>query len=122
MKKKTDTEEYVITRDGDTWRATGPGFKDIEESPVGFGDTPDEALEALEQSIDDAENERRQFVRYWKCSSCNYVFGRRTQADHAPCPKCKMADRFTEEIFDVERRCRTRRVGKDNIKRQEIGK
>lgn len=35
---------YRIDRDGNMWRATGPGFVDLATSPAGFGWTPQQAL------------------------------------------------------------------------------
>lgn len=38
---------YEIVRDGDSFCATSRNFKNIQESPCGFGDTPTQALEEL---------------------------------------------------------------------------
>ncbi len=45
-------EEYIINRDGSKWCASGPGFRNLEESPAGFGDTPKKALQALFDTTD----------------------------------------------------------------------
>lgn len=36
-----------IRLDGNQWCATNPDFINLQESPAGFGDTPEEAIEAL---------------------------------------------------------------------------
>ena len=38
---------YRLTRDGYTWRAVNDSFVDIQNSPVGYGDTPIVALACL---------------------------------------------------------------------------
>lgn len=38
-----------VFEDGASWCATGEGFTDVQESPVGFGETPHEALDVLRQ-------------------------------------------------------------------------
>lgn len=38
---------YNLFMDGDMWCATLPNFKNIQESPAGFGITPDKATIAL---------------------------------------------------------------------------
>lgn len=38
---------YKVERDGDKWVATGPGFKNLQESVVGHGDSAFEAFAAL---------------------------------------------------------------------------
>jgi ribosomal protein L37E len=40
----TDVQVYV---DGDMWCAVGDGFTNIQESPCGFGRTPNEAVKEL---------------------------------------------------------------------------
>ena len=35
---------YHVFRDGDGWTAVGPAFVDREVSPVGFGNTPNQAV------------------------------------------------------------------------------
>lgn len=40
----TDVQVFL---DGDTWCATGEGFVNIQESPVGFGITPSDAVRGL---------------------------------------------------------------------------
>lgn len=48
-----DADVYVerrgllVNRDGDMWCASGPGFKNIQESPCGFGKTKLEAMAEL---------------------------------------------------------------------------
>lgn len=49
-------DSYRIMTDGDKWCAQGPGFENIQESPVGFGETPSEALIDLGK---DEERHRR---------------------------------------------------------------
>jgi len=41
----------TIQRDGDAWCATGPGFQDIQSSPVGFGGTKLEAMANLARAL-----------------------------------------------------------------------
>lgn len=36
-----------LVRDGNQWRATMPGFINLQESNAGFGDTPNEAIADL---------------------------------------------------------------------------
>ncbi len=43
----TVPNEYRITKDGDSWCASGPGFENLMESPSAFGDTPLEAMAML---------------------------------------------------------------------------
>lgn len=38
-------EDIFVKLDGDSWFAYGPDFVDIQESTVGWGDTPNEAVE-----------------------------------------------------------------------------
>jgi len=38
---------YLVTRDGNSWCASGPGFINLMESPNAFGDTPLDALSML---------------------------------------------------------------------------
>jgi hypothetical protein len=40
LNEKYEKEEYRVFKDGDMWCATCPGFINIQESPVGFGETP----------------------------------------------------------------------------------
>lgn len=40
-------EKVHVQRDGASWRATAPGFINLQESPAGFGDTPEEAIADL---------------------------------------------------------------------------
>ena len=40
-------EKIHIKRDGASWCATAPGFINLQESPAGFGDTPEEAIANL---------------------------------------------------------------------------
>lgn len=39
--------DIQVTLDGDSWCAVGAGFLNIQESPCGFGDTPDLAVRNL---------------------------------------------------------------------------
>jgi hypothetical protein len=36
-----------VFRDGDAWCAVGPDFTNLQESPAGFGPTPEDARKAL---------------------------------------------------------------------------
>lgn len=38
-------DSYVISKDGDSWCAVGPGFINLQESEATFGDTPWEAFD-----------------------------------------------------------------------------
>lgn len=38
---------FRFTLDGNMWRATGPGFEDLQSSPAGFGATKEAARDAL---------------------------------------------------------------------------
>ena len=38
---------WQLRREGRHWRATGPGFVDVIESPAGFGETPEAAVADL---------------------------------------------------------------------------
>lgn len=38
---------WQLRREGRHWRATGPGFVDVIESPAGFGETPEAAIADL---------------------------------------------------------------------------
>ena len=40
-------DAFVLVRDGTKWSAVRPNFVNLQESPAGFGDTPDEAMNAL---------------------------------------------------------------------------
>lgn len=40
-------EDYRIFKDGDQWCCVGPGFINLQESPAGFGPTPQTAVEDL---------------------------------------------------------------------------
>jgi len=42
------TPKPHVVRDGNTWCATWPDFINLQESPAGFGDTPEEALADLQ--------------------------------------------------------------------------
>jgi hypothetical protein len=52
-----DAEHYAkkigltITRDGDAWCATGPGFVNLQESDAGFGGTKLEAMASLAKAM-----------------------------------------------------------------------
>jgi hypothetical protein len=39
--------DWRIIRDGNSWCAIGPDFRDLATSLVGWGETPDQAREAL---------------------------------------------------------------------------
>lgn len=39
-----------VRLDGDKWCATWPNFIDLQASPAGFGDTPEEAITELEKA------------------------------------------------------------------------
>lgn len=39
-------------KDGNAWAAVHPDFRNLQESPAGFGDTPEEAIKALLTSVD----------------------------------------------------------------------
>ena len=53
----TVPNEYRVTKDGDSWCASGPGFENLVESPSAFGDTPLEALERLFRQRSDADRD-----------------------------------------------------------------
>ena len=40
-------DAFVLVRDGTKWSAVRPNSVNLQESPAGFGDTPDEAMNAL---------------------------------------------------------------------------
>jgi hypothetical protein len=42
---------YHLLRDGDAWAAVGPDFVDLQQSPAGFGATPEEAVGALRAAL-----------------------------------------------------------------------
>ena len=42
----------LVDRDGNMWCASGPGFKNIQESPCGFGETKLEAMAKLCTDLD----------------------------------------------------------------------
>jgi hypothetical protein len=52
MPLKTDWG-WKLRRDGDHWRATGPGFVDTQTSPVGYGATPEIAVAHLARARPD---------------------------------------------------------------------
>lgn len=39
-----------LKMDGNQWCATGPGFTNLQESPAGFGDTPEKAIADLQKA------------------------------------------------------------------------
>jgi hypothetical protein len=43
----SDADGFHLLRDGDMWAAVGPHFVDLQQSPVGFGETKAEAVKAL---------------------------------------------------------------------------
>ena len=45
-------EKIHVQRDGASWCATLPGFINLQESPAGFGDTPEEAIADLKAQGD----------------------------------------------------------------------
>jgi hypothetical protein len=47
----TDENGNSVSMDGNSYVATAPGFVNIQESPVGFGGTPGEALADLQKSL-----------------------------------------------------------------------
>ena len=42
---------FHLLKDGDSWVAVGPDFRDLQRSPAGFGETPEEAIEALHDAL-----------------------------------------------------------------------
>jgi len=50
---------YTVQLDGNSWCATGKGFKNLQESPAGFGDSPVVALENLILEEGEIEIRRR---------------------------------------------------------------
>jgi hypothetical protein len=52
-----DAEHYAgrvglsIAKDGNKWRATGPSFENLQESPAGFGDTKLEAISDMAKNM-----------------------------------------------------------------------
>jgi hypothetical protein len=46
-----EADGYHLLRDGDAWCAVGQDFVDLQQSPAGFGDTPDEAVGALRAAL-----------------------------------------------------------------------
>src|SRR5215475_5428547 len=42
---------FHLLRDGNAWVAVGPDFVDLQRSPTGFGETPEEAIEALHEAL-----------------------------------------------------------------------
>jgi hypothetical protein len=52
----------TYTRDGNQWRCTRPDFKNLQESPAGFGDTKDDARKALEMDGKKFEQKNKQGV------------------------------------------------------------
>jgi len=42
---------FHLLKDGDSWVAVGPDFVDLQRSPTGFGETPEEAIEALHAAL-----------------------------------------------------------------------
>ena len=53
-----------IFRDGNQWCAVGPGFKNLQESPAGFGDTPNAALYALSLDTPGNRNPESRYAGY----------------------------------------------------------
>lgn len=39
--------DWRLSKDGDHWLATAPGFIDVDRSPCGYGETKQEAIDAL---------------------------------------------------------------------------
>lgn len=44
-------EKSRVFKDGNQWCAVMPDFIDLQESPAGFGDTPEKARENLKTEI-----------------------------------------------------------------------
>jgi hypothetical protein len=42
---------FHLFMDGDAWCAVGPDFVDLQQSPSGFGATPEEAVKALRAEL-----------------------------------------------------------------------
>lgn len=42
---------FHLLKDGDAWCAVGPEFVNLQRSPAGFGDTPEEAVKALRAEL-----------------------------------------------------------------------
>lgn len=38
---------WRLSKDGDHWLATAPGFINVDQSPCGYGETQQEAIDAL---------------------------------------------------------------------------
>jgi len=45
------SRDFHLLKDGDSWVAVGPDFVDLQRSPAGFGETPEEAIEALHAAL-----------------------------------------------------------------------
>jgi len=59
-----------VQLDGDSWCATAEGFVNLQESPVGFGDTPQEAVEELKKEL---LTGRRETMEENKCVFCGTI-------------------------------------------------
>lgn len=55
----------TITRDGDQWCAVGPGFTNLQESPAGFGDTPEQAVSRLRSAIATGNTFDQMKIKRW---------------------------------------------------------
>jgi hypothetical protein len=42
---------FHLFKDGDAWAAVGPDFVDLQQSPAGFGATPEEAVKVLRVAL-----------------------------------------------------------------------
>lgn len=91
--------EYRVFKDGNAWCATRDSFVNLQESLVGFGDSPTAALSELVTNEKEAELILRQSVREWKCNNCGRAFSRKWEGDHAPCPTCKAGAQYTNEVI-----------------------
>lgn len=70
--------EYRIYRDGGAWCAVDiTTFTNIQESQIGFGNSPVIALEKLLEDVTASEVLRCDTsIRSWKCGNCNKEFTR----------------------------------------------
>jgi hypothetical protein len=54
---------FHLLRDGNSWCAVGPEFLDLQRSPAGFGDTPEQAVKAPGVELRKAGSFSRAFER-----------------------------------------------------------
>lgn len=98
----------TIERDGDQWCATGPGFMNQMESPIGFGETPEQAVARLRSAVQTGKPFGQMGIQRWiregndGLSSCAQTIGELLEYAGGCLDRACSYDIVGEVVFEAE--------------------